>query len=222
MILMVFSRFTENKPEIYSRVKRVLDIVVSSVVLILLGPVLLITAMAVRLLLGSPVIFRQERPGLGEKPFVLYKYRTMANIRDEQGNQVADSQRMTRFGAFLRCTSLDEFPELFNVLKGDMSLVGPRPLLMRYLPYFRDEERMRFAVRPGISGLAQISGRNDLPWDERIALDVYYARHQSLALDIRILLATCWKILARDGVKVIPDQTLQDLDVERRKHSPPT
>jgi lipopolysaccharide/colanic/teichoic acid biosynthesis glycosyltransferase len=215
-MFMNFSPSTENKPSPYPPFKRGIDILLSGGALILLAPLLLILAIAVRIAMGRSLLFSQERPGLGEKPFVLYKFRTMRDIRDVQGILLPDSERLTRFGALLRSSSLDELPELINVLKGDMSLVGPRPLLMRYLPYFSDQERIRFSVRPGITGLAQISGRNELPWDDRMALDVYYARHLSFFLDLKILVSTMWKILTRDGVHADPGQTLQDFDAERR------
>jgi lipopolysaccharide/colanic/teichoic acid biosynthesis glycosyltransferase len=214
---MTISRSTEGYNTLFYRpLKRTIDILASTVALIVLTPMLLILALSVRLALGRPVLFRQERPGLGERPFVLYKFRTMTDLRDKQGDLLSDSRRLTRFGALLRSSSLDELPELINVLKGDMSLVGPRPLLMRYLPYFSQEERIRFTVRPGITGLAQISGRNDLPWDDRMVLDVYYACHLSFLLDLKILVSTMWKILTRDGVHADPGQTLQDFDAERR------
>jgi lipopolysaccharide/colanic/teichoic acid biosynthesis glycosyltransferase len=206
----------EHNPLFYHLIKRTIDILVSTGALIVLTPILLILALIVRLALGRPILFRQKRPGLGGQPFVMYKFRTMVDLRDKNGALLPDSRRLTRFGALLRRSSLDELPELINVLKGDMSLVGPRPLLMRYLPYYSQEERIRFTVRPGITGLAQISGRNDLPWDDRMVLDVYYACHLSFLLDLKILVSTMWKILTRDGVHADPGQTLQDFDAERR------
>lgn len=197
--------------------KRVLDIVGASLLLVVSSPVMLVIALLVRLKLGSPVLFRQVRPGLQGKPFVLCKFRTMTDERDADGNLLPDEKRLTPFGRFLRSTSLDELPELLNVLKGEMSLVGPRPLLMRYLPYFTDRERRRLETRPGITGLAQISGRNDLTWDERLELDVQYVENSSLALDTKILLLTLVRVLRRDGVRELPRSTMLDLDEERRR-----
>jgi len=171
----------------------------------------------VRLRLGSPVLFRQQRPGLNRQPFTIYKFRTMTNERDAQGNLLPDAHRLTNFGRFFRKTSLDELPELFNVLKGDMSLVGPRPLLMRYYPYFKSEELMRFSARPGITGLAQISGRNNLSWDSRIALDLKYVREVSFWLDLRILLTTVWRVFTRHGVQVDPGSAMLNFDEDRRR-----
>ncbi len=180
--------------------KRVLDILLSAVALVVLLPFLLLIALLIRLTMGSPVLFRQQRPGLHGKPFTLYKFRTMTNARDEQGNLLPDEQRLTRLGRFLRSTSLDELPELWNVLKGDMSLVGPRPLLMEYLPLYTPEQFRRHEVRPGITGWAQIHGRNALSWEERFALDVWYVDHVSFWLDLKILALTLWKVLTREGI----------------------
>lgn len=197
--------------------KRIMDIFVSAILLVILSPLLAAIALLVRLYLGSPVFFTQLRPGLHGTPFLLFKFRTMTEKRDAAGNLLADSERLTAFGKFLRSTSIDEFPELINVLKGEMSLVGPRPLLMRYYPYFTDEERVRFLVRPGITGLAQISGRNDLPWDQRLATDVAYVQSMSLWLDLKILWATFGKVLTRHGLQVDPGSVLLNLDEERRE-----
>ena len=182
------------------RPKRAFDLVVASVGLILLAPLLGATAVTIRLVLGRPVIFPQRRPGRHTRPFVLYKFRTMSGARGADGRLLPDRERLTRLGRFLRRTSLDELPELVNVIRGDMSLVGPRPLLMEYLPRYTREQARRHDVRPGITGWAQLNGRNTLPWERRFALDVWYVEHQSFRLDVRILLATVWKTLAQVGV----------------------
>ena len=167
-----------------------MDIVLSVCILMALSPVYLVVALLVYFRLGSPILFKQERPGLHEKIFAMYKFRSMTDARDEQGNLLPDIVRLTPLGKFLRKTSLDELPELFNVLKGDMSFIGPRPLLKEYLPYYTEEEKLRHSVRPGITGLAQVNGRNLLDWDKRLALDVEYAKHLSFALDVSIFLKT--------------------------------
>ncbi len=169
--------------------------------------------------LGSPILFRQERPGLGEKPFILYKFRTMNVTHDLNGNLLPDTERLTIFGKFLRMTSLDELPELINVLRGEMSLVGPRPLLQRYMPFFTYKEKIRFRFRPGITGLSQILGRNELSWDTRLAIDVDYVESCSLLLDIRILLLTIWRVIMHKGLRVDPSSIMLDLDTERGKPS---
>jgi sugar transferase EpsL len=197
--------------------KRLIDVTAAATGIVLLSPVLLACAVLVRLSMGGAVLFRQMRPGLRERPFTMLKFRTMSDERDAAGDLLPDAQRITCVGGFLRSTSLDEVPELFNVLKGDMSLVGPRPLLMRYLPYFSDEERLRFTVRPGVTGLAQISGRNDLPWDERLHLDVTYVQDWSLWLDVRIIVLTFLKVVFRQGVQIDPHSTMLDFDEERRQ-----
>ena len=189
------------------RIKRILDFTLSLFALILLSPVFAITALLVRLNLGSPVFFSQERPGRDERIFKLYKFRSMTDKRDAEGKLLPDTERLTKFGKILRSTSLDELPELINIVKGDMSIIGPRPLLVQYLPYYREEERERHAVRPGLTGLAQISGRNFLMWDERIALDVQYAGRITFSGDIRILVQTIIKVLRRADVsekRIIP------------------
>ena len=180
--------------------KRLFDIVISALLLILLSPVFLVLSILVRLTLGPPVLFRQVRPGFRGRPFTMYKFRTMTNERDEQGRLLPDEQRLTRLGRFLRSTSLDELPELFNVLKGDMSLVGPRPLLMEYLPLYTAEQARRHEVRPGITGWAQVNGRNAISWEEKFKLDVWYVDNWSFWLDIRILLMTLWKVIIREGI----------------------
>ena len=177
-----------------------MDVVLASLALLLLSPLLLFIALAVRLSLGAPVIFRQTRPGLNGRPFTLLKFRTMRNAADRDGRQLPDAVRLTPLGRVLRAASLDELPGLVNVVRGDMSLVGPRPLLMEYLPLYSAEQQRRHAVRPGITGWAQVNGRNALSWPEKFALDVYYVDHVSLWLDVRILLRTLWHVLRREGI----------------------
>jgi len=181
-------------------IKRTLDIILSLIAMIILSPVLLILAMLIRIKLGNPIIFTQERAGKKGKPFTIYKFRTMTNARDAKGQLLPNAQRKTKFGNLLRSTSLDELPELWNVLKGEMSLVGPRPLLIEYLPYYTDEQNQRHEVRPGITGWAQINGRNALNWDEKFELDVWYVKHQSFLLDIKILLKTVVKVVQRKNI----------------------
>jgi lipopolysaccharide/colanic/teichoic acid biosynthesis glycosyltransferase len=195
--------------------KRAFDMAVAGTALVLLSPVFLLVAALVRAKLGRPVLFVQERPGLGERPFRLVKFRTMREAFGPDGRPLPDRERLTPFGRFLRSTSLDELPELWNVLKGEMSLVGPRPLLMRYLPWFAEEERLRFTLRPGITGWAQIHGRADVPWGERLAMDVWYVRNRSFMLDLRILLTTLVKALKRENI--VAQRVLFDLDEERRR-----
>ncbi len=181
-------------------VKPIFDFAAAVILLVLLSPILLILAILVRLFLGRPVFFRQTRPGLNGKAFVLYKFRTMTNKKDAKGNLLPDEKRLTRFGQFLRATSLDELPELFNVLKGDMSLVGPRPLLMEYLPLYSREQARRHDVKPGITGWAQVNGRNALSWQEKFKLDVWYVDHVSFWLDLKILIITLLKVFKREGI----------------------
>ncbi len=180
-------------------VTRAFDLAVATVALLLLAPVLAIVALAVGVVLGGPVLFRQERVGLGGQPFVMVKFRTMRDTCDPTGAPLPDDQRLTRFGRFLRRTSLDELPELYNVLRGEMSIVGPRPLLMHYLDLYSPEQMRRHEVKPGITGWCQVNGRNDLDWDTKFALDLWYVEHKSPALDVRILLRTVGKTLAREG-----------------------
>jgi lipopolysaccharide/colanic/teichoic acid biosynthesis glycosyltransferase len=180
--------------------KRVFDLVLAFSALCVLAPVFGVLALLLRAKLGAPIIFRQERPGLGGRPFMICKFRTMTDARDAAGMLLPDLERLTRFGKFLRSTSLDELPELWNVLAGDMSLVGPRPLLMDYLLLYSPEQSRRHEALPGITGLAQVKGRNLLSWEEKFALDVWYVDHQSLALDARILLATLGAVLRREGI----------------------
>lgn len=180
--------------------KRLFDIAAALLGLLLLAPLLAVLAWQIHRRIGAPVLFRQVRPGLHGKPFELIKFRTMRDALDAEGRPLPDAERLTPFGSFLRACSLDELPELWNVLKGDMSLVGPRPLLMEYLPLYSPEQRRRHATRPGITGWAQVNGRNALSWEEKFRLDVWYVDHQSLWLDLRIILLTLRKVLVRDGI----------------------
>ncbi|WHY33860.1 sugar transferase [Cytobacillus firmus] len=207
-----------SKGGLYKRfIKRLTDFILSLIAIIVLSPVLLIVAALVRFKLGSPILFKQERPGLNEEIFMMYKFRTMTDEKDENGNLFPDSERLTKFGKFLRSTSLDELPELFNILKGDMSIIGPRPLLVRYLPYYRKEERLRSKVRPGITGLAQVSGRNALTWDERFKTDVDYVKNVSFILDVKILINTILVVFQRKDILVGSEHIMKDLDVERKE-----
>lgn len=190
------------------RVKRAFDILIGSVALIVLSPLLLATALLVGWKLGRPVLFRQVRPGLGCMPFTLIKFRTMRSAYDADGRPLPDRERLTRVGSFLRTTSLDELPELWNVLKGDMSLVGPRPLLMEYLPLYSIEQARRHEVRPGLTGWAQVNGRNALSWDEKFDLDVWYVDNRSMMLDLHILWLTALKVLQRDGISAEGEATM--------------
>lgn len=183
-------------------VKRLLDLVLSAVALLLLSPVILLVAILVRCNLGAPVIFCQERPGKDEEIFKLYKFRSMTDACDAYGELLPDELRLTRFGRFLRSTSLDELPELWNIFKGDMSIVGPRPLLVEYLPYYTEEERHRHDVSPGLTGLAQVNGRNNLSWEEKFAYDLEYVENISFAMDIRIVVLTIFNVLCQSDVQV--------------------
>lgn len=176
-------------------IKRCLDFLLSLCGIIVLSPILLILCILVRVKLGSPILFRQERPGQGEKIFTLCKFRTMTDEKDENGKLLPDAVRLTKFGKFLRGTSLDELPELFNILKGDMSIIGPRPLLVSYLPYYSERERLRHSVRPGLTGLAQVSGRNFIDWDRRLAKDVEYVENLSFGMDVKVLWMTVKTVL---------------------------
>lgn len=195
--------------------KRAFDVAASLAALLVLSPLLLVTAVLVRTMLGTPVLFRQQRPGRHEQPFRILKFRTMTDERDSSGLLLPDSARLTRFGRLLRRTSLDELPELYNVLRGDMSLVGPRPLLMRYLPFYSLRERLRHTVRPGITGWAQINGRNCLSWDERLEHDIWYVEHQSIRLDVSILFRTVAAVFRSKGLVTDPRSIMQNLDEER-------
>ena len=188
-----------EKRKIYGRyVKRIFDVIFACVFLFLLSPVLLLTALLVRIKLGSPVIFRQSRGGLYGREFMILKFRTMSDKRDSEGNLLPDSERVTRFGGFLRKTSIDELPQLINILRGEMSFVGPRPQLAEFLPYYTEEEMLRHTVRPGLTGLAQISGRNALPWKKRFRLDAEYAETVSFALDVKIVFLTLFILFGKD------------------------
>lgn len=181
-------------------IKRLLDLLVSAAAVLLLSPVYLVTALLVRTKLGSPVLFSQERPGKDEKIFKMYKFRSMTEERDENGELLPDEVRLTKFGKLLRSTSLDELPELWNIIKGDMSLVGPRPLLVRYLPLYNEEQKHRHDVRPGLTGLAQVNGRNAISWEEKFAWDVRYVRNVTFANDLKILFQTVAKVVKRDDI----------------------
>ena len=205
---------------IYSKyIKRLLDILISLTFIVLFSWLYLILVILVRIKLGSPVLFCQERPGYNEKIFKLYKFRTMTDKRDEKGNLLPDSERLTKFGSMLRSTSLDELPEMFNILKGDMSLIGPRPLLVEYLPYYTEEERLRHSVRPGLTGLAQVSGRNYLAWDKRLAKDVEYVNHISFIMDIRIIIKTIMVVFKKEDVSVDTNVVEGYLWDERQKRA---
>lgn len=190
-------------------IKRFLDIVISLTAIILLSPIYLILWILVRVKLGKPAIFTQQRPGKDEKIFKLYKFRSMTDARDEEGNLLPDSVRLTSFGKKLRSTSLDELPELFNILKGDMSLVGPRPLLVQYLPLYNEEQKHRHDVRPGLTGLAQINGRNAITWQKKFAYDVEYVRNISFWTDVKILFGTVTAVLKRDGISSANEATTE-------------
>lgn len=198
-------------------IKRLFDVIASATALVLLSPVILIVAWQVHRKLGSPVFFRQTRPGLHGKPFGMLKFRTMRDAYDENGKPLPDSERITPFGRFLRSTSLDELPGLWNVLKGNMSVVGPRPLLMEYMDYYTEEEMLRHTVRPGVTGLAQITGRNATSWNDRLAYDVQYVKTQTLWLDIKIIFKTIYQVFKREGVVVVPSSVYQKLSEERRE-----
>ena len=189
-------------------IKRLFDIAAASSALVVLAPVYAVTAYKVKKNLGSPVLFRQVRPGLDGKPFEMLKFRSMKDAVDAEGNVLPDSERLTDFGKRLRDSSLDELPELWNVIKGDMSLVGPRPLLMEYLPLYNDEQKRRHQVRPGITGYAQVNGRNAIGWDEKFALDAWYVDNQSLWLDIKILAKTVKKVVIKDGISAEGEATM--------------
>jgi lipopolysaccharide/colanic/teichoic acid biosynthesis glycosyltransferase len=190
-------------------IKRLFDLFVSLSALLVLLPVLLVVALMVRIKLGSPILFTQNRPGLYGEVFKMMKFRTMLDATDKQGSQLPDDQRMTPFGAFLRSASLDELPGLFNVLKGDMSLVGPRPLLVQYLPLYNDDQNRRHNVRPGITGWAQVNGRNAISWEQKFSFDVWYVDNQSFWLDIKILLLTVKKVFVREGISADGHVTIE-------------
>lgn len=190
--------------------KRLLDVALASAALLLLLPFIGLLALLVRTRLGTPVLFRQRRPGLNGRIFTIYKFRTMTDARDEQGQLLPDAERLTAFGRFLRSSSLDELPELWNVLRGDMSLVGPRPLLIQYLPRYTPQQARRHEVRPGITGWAQVNGRNALSWEEKFVLDVWYVEHVSLRLDVKIVALTVQKIVQREGISQPGQATMEE------------
>ncbi|OIN84741.1 sugar transferase [Francisella sp. TX07-6608] len=189
--------------------KRVFDFILSLIALVILSPVMLILAILIRFKLGSPVLFKQLRPGKDEKIFNLYKFRTMTDARDKDGNLLPDSERLTKFGKFIRSTSLDELPSLMNILKGDMSIVGPRPLLVEYLPLYNEEQKKRHLVRPGLTGWAQINGRNATTWQVRFENDTYYISNISLMLDIKIIMRTFIKVFKRSGISAEGQTTME-------------
>lgn len=192
--------------------KRAIDVVAASLLLLILFPVLLVTALLIAGRMGRPVLFRQVRPGQDEAPFEMLKFRTMRDAFDADGNPLADADRLTRLGRFLRASSIDELPEFWNVLKGDMSLVGPRPLLMEYLPRYTAEQRRRHAVRPGVTGWAQVNGRNALSWEQKFALDTWYVDNRSLRLDMRILWMTVAKVVRREGIAAEGEATMSKFE----------
>jgi undecaprenyl phosphate N,N'-diacetylbacillosamine 1-phosphate transferase len=192
---------SSSKGGLYRRfVKRPMDFILSLIAIIVFSPILLVVAILVRTKLGSPVLFKQERPGLNEDIFMMYKFRTMTDERDKNGELLADSVRLTKFGRLLRSTSLDELPELFNILKGDMSIIGPRPLLVQYLPLYNNKQKRRHEVRPGLSGLAQVSGRNAIGWEDKFILDVEYVDNLSFIEDWKIIFLTIKKVFVREGI----------------------
>lgn len=210
----------EHKPSVYERyIKRLLDVVLSGMALIVLSPVLLITALLVRTKLGSPVVFCQERPGKNEQIFELYKFRTMTDERDEHGQLLPDEVRLTKFGRLLRSTSLDELPELWNIFRGDMSIVGPRPLLVRYLPRYNEEQKHRHDVRPGLTGWAQVHGRNAISWEEKFRLDVWYVQNLSFGTDVKTIFLTVKKVFCREGISSETAATMEEfMGTKERSH----
>jgi len=197
--------------------KRLLDIIIASTALILLSPLYFYVAYKVRKNLGSPVIFRQVRPGLHGKPFEMIKFRTMTDERDVQGNLLPNEQRLPKFGKMLRATSLDEMPELWNVIKGDMSIVGPRPLLMEYLPLYNQEQAKRHNVRPGMTGHAQVNGRNAINWEKKFELDIWYVENQSIWLDFKIMIQTVKKVLIKEGINQSEEVTMTKFTGNKEK-----
>lgn len=190
-------------------IKRILDFILSLIALIILSPLLLIISLLVKIKLGSPIIFKQERPGLNEKIFTLYKFRTMTDKKDEKGNLLPDLERLTKFGRFLRSTSLDELPELINIIKGDMAIVGPRPLLVEYLELYDEKQKHRHDVRPGLTGLAQISGRNSITWEEKFEEDIQYINKITFIVDVKIILKTILKVFKREGIAQEGNATME-------------
>ena len=199
----------KEKHKFYSKIKRILDFIISLIAFIVFSPVLLVVAVLVYIKLGSPIIFKQDRPGKDGRIFKMYKFRTMLDSYNKFGEPLPDEERLTKFGKILRSTSLDELPELINVIKGDMSLVGPRPLLVEYLELYSDEQKKRHNVRPGITGWAQVNGRNSISWNEKLNLDVEYVKNLSLILDIKILFLTVYKVFKRDGINQEGNATIE-------------
>lgn len=199
--------------------KRLMDLILTIPALLVLSPILILTALMVRIRLGKPVLFVQQRPGQGGRLFKIFKFRTMTDACDVEGNLLPDKQRMTGFGRFLRSTSLDELPELFNILKGDMSLVGPRPLLMQYLERYSPVQARRHEVKPGLTGWAQINGRNAITWEDKFKLDVWYVEHQSVWLDLKIIILTIWKIFKREGISQPGQATMEEFKPFKNKGS---
>ena len=199
-------------------IKRLLDIILSLLAIIITFPIFIITGILVMFFLGSPAIFRQQRPGKDGKVFTLYKFRTMTNKKDKDGNLLPDEKRLTKFGKFLRKTSLDEIPEFINILKGDMSFVGPRPLLVEYLDYYTEEEKHRHDVRPGLTGLAQVSGRNLLSWEERFQLDIKYVNNVTFLNDVKIILKTIKTVLIREGITQENNATMEKFYRKKEKN----
>ena len=198
--------------------KRILDFVLSLIALIVLSPIMFVTYILVRVKLGKPAIFKQKRPGKDAKIFELYKFRTMTDEKDENGKLLPDEKRLTKFGKFLRSTSLDELPELVNILKGDMAIVGPRPLLVEYLEYYNDEQKHRHDVRPGLTGLAQVSGRNTITWEEKFKKDIEYKNNLTFGMDIKIILKTIGKVFKREGISQQGEATVERFDVLQRRN----
>lgn len=190
--------------------KRICDIILSSIALIILSPLLIVTAILVRIKLGSPILFCQERPGLNEKIFRIYKFRTMTNARDEKGELLSDEVRLTSFGKFLRSTSIDELPELLNILKGDMSVVGPRPLLVRYLSRYNEVQKHRHDVRPGLTGLAQVNGRNAITWEKKFEYDIEYINNITFLGDLKIIWQTAMKVVQRKDISSVTNVTMEE------------
>lgn len=207
-----------HKKSIYEKyIKRILDFTLSLIALICLSPILLIVAILVRIKLGSPVIFKQKRPGKNEKIFTLYKFRTMTDEKDDNGDLLPDSQRLTKFGKFLRSTSLDELPELMNIIKGEMAIVGPRPLLVKYLPLYNEKQKHRHDVRPGLTGYAQVNGRNAISWEEKFEDDLKYIENITLINDIKIILKTIKKVIKRNDISQENNATIEEFKGSEEK-----
>ena len=198
-------------------IKRMLDFILSLIALIVLSPLMIIIGILVRIKLGKPVIFKQKRPGKNEKIFTLYKFRTMTDEKDEQGNLLADEKRLTKFGKFLRSTSLDELPELWNILKGEMAIVGPRPLLVEYLPLYNEEQKHRHDIKPGLTGLAQITGRNAIQWEEKFKEDIEYVNNITFIQDTKIILKTFIKVFKKDGINQEGNATMKKFEGTKKE-----